>query len=114
MLVTIIVAAIVCIMLYAIITNAYEKSDTTVASFSSAQLPVGGACKSNKDCVNGACGRAGAGGALNCCASGNTDSYMFYDYCTKMPSGTPCWSDAMCSNGSCQKNHGPFKHGTCK
>jgi hypothetical protein len=62
--------------------------------------PVGAACSSNGDCANGACGRAGAGGALTCCASGAIDTYAGYDYCTKLPPGTPCWSDAMCGDGS--------------
>jgi hypothetical protein len=62
--------------------------------------PAGAACSSNSDCANGACGRAGAGGALTCCASGSTDTYAGYDYCTELPPGTPCWSDAMCGDGS--------------
>ena len=62
--------------------------------------PVGAACSSNNDCANGACGRAGAGAAPSCCASGSTDTYMFHDYCTQLPPGTPCWTDAMCGDGS--------------
>ena len=77
--------------------------------------PVGAACSSNDDCANSACGRAGAGAAPTCCASGSTDSYWSYDYCTQLPPGTPCWTDAMCGDGSagmCSGSLG-FTTGVC-
>lgn len=113
MLVTIIIVAIICIFLFAIVSSALDKGDTTVSQFSTAQLPVGAACHRDNECANGACGRPGADTALACCDSGHTSSYWFHDYCTGLPQGTPCWTDAMCGKGSCEGVSG-FTHGTCK
>lgn len=77
--------------------------------------PVGASCSSNIDCANTACGRANAssGTPLTCCASGATDVYGGYDYCTGMPSGYVCWSDAMCQSNDCKDNASGFQRGRC-
>jgi hypothetical protein len=77
--------------------------------------PVGSKCTENADCKNGACGRQTAqdGAPLICCPSGHTDTYGGYDYCTEMPDGSVCWSDAMCAGGTCKGNAGGFQKGTC-
>jgi hypothetical protein len=71
-------------------------------------------CSSNDDCENGACGRFGAGGKLVCCPSGNYELYGGYDYCTNLPVGTSCWSDAMCASNMCWSTHQSRAYtGTC-
>jgi hypothetical protein len=79
------------------------------------KVATDGKCSSNSDCTNGACGRktAADGAELICCPSGKTDLYDGYDYCTGMPDGSTCWSDAMCANGYCRDNAGGLKKGTC-
>lgn len=72
-------------------------------------------CASNSECSNKACGRITAAdhAPLVCCKSGATHLYAGYDYCTQMPSGSICWSDAMCASGSCKNNVGGLKKGVC-
>lgn len=72
-------------------------------------------CKSNSECSNKACGRVTAAdnAPLVCCKSGALDLYAGYDYCTQMPSGSICWSDAMCASGGCKNNAGGLKKGVC-
>jgi glycerophosphoryl diester phosphodiesterase len=80
------------------------------------KLEINLACQSNSDCKGGACGRATAddqAGRL-CCPSGKTSTYAGFDYCTGMPSGTRCWSDAMCNSGDCKGNASGIKIGRCK
>ena len=84
---------------------------------SSTSKVVGEACSSNTDCANNACGRptAADGAALECCSSGGIVTYGGYDYCTEMPEGATCWSDAMCKAGiaNCKGNAGGLQKGTC-
>lgn len=70
-------------------------------------------CTYDWQCDNKKCGRLGAGGKKVCCPSGDYDLYDGYDYCTELPDGTPCWSDAMCGGGTCKGNAGGFKTGIC-
>ena len=72
-------------------------------------------CSKNCDCVNNACGRGTAAdnAPLICCPGGQTDLYGGFDYCTGMPTGSVCWSDAMCANGDCQGNLSGFRKGVC-
>jgi glycerophosphoryl diester phosphodiesterase len=74
------------------------------------------ACRSNSDCSNRACGRGTAAdnAPLICCPSGSILNYWGYDYCTRMPSGSICWSDNMCASGSCINNWGGTKKGICR
>jgi hypothetical protein len=75
---------------------------------------VGMSCIRNNQCANKACGRLKAGtDSLVCCPSGQVTLYGGYDYCTKMPSGNLCWSDAMCASGTCKDNMGGLKKGKC-
>lgn len=76
---------------------------------------AGAACTANGDCANNACARATAaeGTGLSCCASGATTLYAGYDYCTKMPKGSTCRSDAMCNSGNCSGNLSGLQRGTC-
>ena len=78
-------------------------------------LPVGAICSSNSDCKNKACGRQTAADdtKLICCPSANTDLYAFHDYCTGMPNGSVCWSDAMCASGNCSGNVFGLYKGKC-
>ena len=73
----------------------------------------GDACVSNAECISKACGRttAASGAKTQCCEHGYT-TFGGYDYCTKMPDGAVCWSDAMCS-GVCKGNHGGLARGKC-
>lgn len=72
------------------------------------------ACSVDADCGGGACGRftARADAPLVCCPSSQTSRYGGYDYCTQMPEGSACFSDAVCAGaGQCDKsgvNCGPF------
>lgn len=72
-------------------------------------------CGVNKDCANGACGRATAadGTKLTCCPSGKVSSYGGFDYCTDMPDESVCWSNAQCASGFCRDNGGGFRKGKC-
>jgi hypothetical protein len=80
----------------------------------SSLLPAGSECTKNVECTNGACGRSEASaGVSTCCPSGVTDLYAGYDYCTGMPSGTSCWSDAMCAGGDCKGNWDGLSKGNC-
>ena len=76
---------------------------------------TGDACETNSDCRRNACVRANAAdnAPLTCCASGEYTTYAGYDYCTKMPKGSVCWSDAMCSSGNCSGNMSGMKKGKC-
>ena len=78
-------------------------------------LPVNSSCTENADCSNNACGRktAAEGAPLICCPSNNIDIFGGFDYCTQMPNGSTCWSDAMCESGYCEGNAGGFQRGTC-
>jgi hypothetical protein len=77
---------------------------------------VNDSCGINNDCKNGACGRATAadGAELTCCKSGKTQMFGGFDYCTDMPDGSVCWSDAMCQSGLCDGNGGGTSKGVCK
>lgn len=80
------------------------------------KLPVNARCSKNAECANGACGRptAADGAQLVCCPSGNYTTYAGYDYCTGMPNGSVCWSDAMCASGNCKGNMSGLRKGVCR
>ena len=64
-------------------------------------------CESNDDCDNGACGRITARdkAVKVCCPSDDYSNYAGFDYCTQMPEGSTCFSDAHCeTGGQCDKN----------
>ena len=70
--------------------------------FGHTNSPIGAACSEDKNCANGTCAHYGKGGPLQCCPVANgSELYGGYDYCTSLPDGTPCWSDAMCTSGLC-------------
>ena len=74
---------------------------------SSGSLPVGAACSSDSDCSNNACGRENAGvdASKVCCPYGGpSETYAGYSYCTNMPNGNHCFSDAMCASQICSSN----------
>lgn len=74
----------------------------------------GQSCTCNNQCFNSACGRLEAGAdSLVCCPSGENDMYAGFDYCTKMPDGNACFSDAMCASGFCEGNNGGVAKGKC-
>jgi len=77
---------------------------------------AGQPCTSNSDCKNNTCGRqtAADGAPLVCCPSGDTRTYGGYDYCSNMPNGSTCWSDAMCASDYCGGNAGGLQRGTCE
>jgi hypothetical protein len=79
-------------------------------------LNVNDGCESNRQCLNGACGRetAADGAPLQCCPSGQIGQYAGYDYCTQMPGGSTCWSDAQCASGNCKGNWYGLRKGHCK
>lgn len=63
----------------------------------------GDICEDNSDCANGACAYPSYGrGAPHyvCCPSGERHYYGTLYYCTGMPPGTGCPSDATCETGS--------------
>ena len=77
---------------------------------------AGEGCDSNGQCQNGACGRASADDDAPkvCCPyGGGVDTFGGFDYCTNMPPGTRCWSDAMCQNGNCKGNGYGVQRGNC-
>jgi hypothetical protein len=41
------------------------------------------------------------GGDFDCCPSGNRELYAGYHYCTGMPNGNTCFSNAMCASDIC-------------
>jgi hypothetical protein len=64
-------------------------------------------CGVDADCGGSGCGRitARADAPLVCCPSGQTSRYGGYDYCTQMPEGSACFSDAVCAGaGQCDKS----------
>lgn len=62
---------------------------------------VGDSCSLDSECKNDACGRPNAKTSdLECCASGSVTRYLLKDYCTEMPDGTDCRTDAMCKSDS--------------
>lgn len=66
-------------------------------------------CDDNTDCENGQCGRpeAGTNARKVCCKPGQVaKEYGGYDYCTPMPHGVNCFSDAQCKKGGRCKNAG--------
>jgi hypothetical protein len=74
----------------------------------------GASCTQDYECKSKACGRPEAGtDNLICCPSGKTDMYLGYDYCTEMPSGKKCWTDAMCASGDCVDNWSGIVKGSC-
>lgn len=79
------------------------------------KLPVGATCDSNSQCNNKACGReTAAEHAIKvCCPSGDFSTYAGFDYCTQMPNGSVCWSDAMCASLYCAGNASGFQRGVC-
>jgi hypothetical protein len=86
-----------------------------ITSVSTARA-VGEACSIDSDCGNDACGRptAADGAGKVCCPSGDTTRFGGFDYCTRMPEGATCWSDAQCdSNMVCKGNGGGTQRGTC-
>lgn len=89
-------------------SNSYDASD---ARWYCNGQNVGQSCAIDANCVNSACGRESAGGNKVCCPSNNTERYGGYDYCTEMPNGNACFSNAMCASGACI---GPWgKEGVC-
>ena len=78
--------------------------------------PAGSSCSHDVDCENDACGRKTAAdrAPLVCCPSGDTTFYAGFDYCTKMPKGSICWADSMCSSGLCKGNMSGLRKGKCK
>jgi hypothetical protein len=78
------------------------------------QQPASSKCVHNDQCAGKACGLPSAGAADHiCCPSGKTDTFAGNDYCTGMPDGTACWTDAMCANGLCSGNAGGVQKGIC-
>lgn len=77
---------------------------------------VGESCDSNVDCKNNSCGRRSAadGAPKVCCPSGATSTYAGFDYCSQLPNGSSCWSDAMCASDECGGNLGGLQRGTCE
>jgi len=59
----------------------------------------------------------GTNGGYKCCPSNNIDSYWTIDgtknYCTQLPPGTGCKSDAMCASNNCSGRVWGIKDGTC-
>jgi hypothetical protein len=88
----------------------------TVRGTCTSKRAAGEACSSNDECANDACGRATAadGTPTTCCASGALRNYGGFDYCASMPSGSVCWSDAMCASGNCKGNMNGLRRGTCR
>ena len=82
---------------------------------SSTSKAAGEPCSSNSDCANKACGRptAASGATLECCSSGGTGTYAGYNYCTQMPNGSTCWSNAQCASDNCKGNAYGLQRGTC-
>ena len=77
-------------------------------------LPRGAVCTSNNECANRACARPNADtDAQICCFGDSTDLFDFRLYCTGMPAGSSCRSDAMCASGNCRGNLGGIQKGVC-
>lgn len=86
-----------------------------------ASTPIGASCLTNDQCVpgtsgQGACGRPNSTAnhaQMICCQSGKNDLYDFMDFCTEMPNGQACYTNAMCASGFCnQTDSGGFCRAT--
>ena len=83
---------------------------------------VGERCSWNNNCANDACGRETADESNNnkliCCPSGKVVQSSLIagarDYCSNMPSGTACYSDASCASGECDGNAYGAQKGICR
>jgi hypothetical protein len=64
----------------------------------------GGVCSSNSDCQNLACGREGNTDVKVCCSSGQTASYLGFDWCSGYDNGLDCRHDSQCKSGLCDNN----------
>lgn len=59
-------------------------------------------CDTKNDCGGTACARPSAEtDALVCCPSGQSTAGPAGVYCTDMPAGSYCYTDAMCASGKC-------------
>lgn len=92
-----------------------DNAGGTARGTCTSKRAVGAVCGSNDECANNACGRESAadGTGKTCCASGDYATYGGFDYCTKMPKGSVCWSDAMCASGNCKGNMSGLRRGKC-
>jgi len=71
-------------------------------------------CSRDEDCLGSQCARKNAGvDTLICCPSNKSSTYAGFSYCSGMPDGNACWSDAMCAGGLCTGNAEGVKKGTC-
>lgn len=62
----------------------------------------GMACTADAECSTGACAYLQrADTAYHCCPSGHWATYAANPYCTQMPNGNLCWSNAQCASGHC-------------
>ena len=90
----------------------------TCSAWLPSSKPPGEPCSFDNECENNACGRptAADGAALECCSSGaalKQEYFAGFLYCTEMPEGATCWTDAMCKTKVCKGNAGGFRKGTC-
>lgn len=71
-------------------------------------------CEQHADCSNNACGRQSGDpfAPLWCCPSGDTTTVLDLAYCTDLPDGSTCRTDAMCASRYC-RYYGGLSKGTC-
>lgn len=74
-------------------------------------MPVGNTCWSDPavgtTCKNGACGLENYSSGANyiCCPSGNTELNAGFTYCTGIPNGQACKSNAQCASQFCADDY---------
>lgn len=112
---------VIIILIICVIFNICNKKSKKTEHFyykgGNHSIQSGGACDDNDDCANSACARqtAADGETTTCCPSGDYGRYPLVfgpKYCTNMPSGSTCWTDAQCASGSCSSPLG-LKKGIC-
>jgi hypothetical protein len=64
----------------------------------------GGVCSTNSDCQNLACGREGVTDVKVCCSSGQTASYLGFDWCSNYEVDAVCRHNSQCASNLCDNN----------
>lgn len=96
--------------------KACRRNEGGIIKGTCGKFDVGESCSIDADCKNNACARetAADNAPKTCCSSGKNSRYAGYDYCSEMPNGSTCWSDAMCASKTCKGNLSGLRKGTCK
>lgn len=71
-------------------------------SYEGLDFAAGTTCTANTQCASEACGYYDPHKEeRHCCSTNKMTQFMFKDWCTDLPSGNGCWTDAMCASSKC-------------